>query len=285
MLVVLGYGAWRLRDTSGPPGVRVGLAATDRGLPEAAITTDASTALGAARAYAERIARLSAEGAEIVVLPEKMVGVTPESAAAVTSVLGDAARAARVTVVAGLSRNAVEPRHNVALVFSPAGELIAEYEKHHPVPIIESDYARGERPTFFPGPGGQWGVAICKDLDFPAWSRVYGRRGVRFLAVPAWDFVEDGRLHSRMAVARGVENGFTIARSAQRGLVTLSDSYGRILGEQSSAADPLMVLEAPPGAGTTFYARFGDWFGWANVLFASVLLIGSFTRRARATAS
>ena len=84
-----------------------------------------------------------------------------------------------------------------------------------------------------------------------------------------------------MAVTRGVENGFTIARSAQGGLVTLSDSYGRILGEQSSVADPLMVLEAPPGAGTTFYARFGDWFGWASVLLARVLLIGSLTGRAR----
>lgn len=269
---VLGYGSWRLRSTAEASGVRVGLAATDRGLPDASITADTSVALAAATTYAERIARLGAQGAEIVVLPEKMIGVTLESADPVMNILGDAARVARVTVIAGLSRNAVQPRHNVAVVFSPDGTRIAEYEKHHPVPIIERDFARGGTPVLFTGPGAQWGLAICKDLDFPAWSREYGRRGVRFLAVPAWDFVKDARLHSRMAVVRGVENGFTIARSAQEGLVTLSDSYGRILGEQASATDPIVVVGAPPGVGPTFYARFGDWFGWTNVLLAGAFM-------------
>ena len=215
-------------------------------------------------AYADRIAQLAAQGAEVVVLPEKLVGVTPESAGPVIKVFGDAARAARVTVIAGLSRNAVQPRHNVALVFAPDGTPIAEYEKHHPVPIIERDYARGDTPTLFAASGAQWGVAICKDLDFPAWLRAYGQRGVRFLAVPAWDFVEDAHLHSRMAVVRGVENGFTIARSAQQGVVPLSDSYGRILAEQSSVTDPILAVQASHGVGPTVYARFGDWFGWAK---------------------
>jgi apolipoprotein N-acyltransferase len=271
VLAAIGYGSVRLRDTPSP-GVRVGLAATDRGLPAATMTTDTSTGLATAEAYAARIARLAADGAEIVVLPEKMIGVSPASDDRVTNVFGDAARAAHVTVIAGLSRNGVQPRHNVARVFSPDGTRI-EYEKHHPVPIIEKDYARGTAPTLFAGPGGQWGVAICKDLDFPAWSRVYGRRGVRFLAVPAWDFVKDARLHSRMAIVRGVENGFTVVRSAQNGLVTVSDSYGRVLGEQASATDPILVVGTPPGIGTTHYARYGEWFGWANVLLAGALTI------------
>jgi apolipoprotein N-acyltransferase len=272
-VVVLGYGGLRLRETPAGVGARVGLAATDRGLPEAAITTVTATAVAAATTYAERIARLGAQGAEIVVLPEKMIGVSPESVGPVMSILGNAARAARVTVIAGLSHNGVQPRRNIAVVFSPDGSVAAEYEKHHPVPIIERDYGRGTDATLFTGPGAQWGVAICKDLDFPAWLRVYGARGVRFLAVPAWDFVDDARLHARMAVVRGVESGFTIVRSAQFGLVTLSDSYGRILREQSSASDPLVVDAAPSGVGTTFYARFGDWFGWASVLLAATLMI------------
>jgi apolipoprotein N-acyltransferase len=77
-----------------------------------------------------------------------------------------------------------------------------------------------------------------------------------------------------MAVTRGIENGFTIARSAQEGLITFSDSYGRILGEQSSATDPMMVQRIPPGPGATFYTRYGDWFGWATV----VMLCGLFGR-------
>lgn len=278
---VLGFGSWRLRGTSEASGVRVGLAATDRGLPGTAVTEDTSVAIAAANEYAGRIRRLAAEGAEIVVLPEKMIGVTPESADPVMSILGDAARAARVTVIAGLSRNAVQPQHNVAVVFAPDGRRIAEYEKHHLVPMFEDDYARGGTPALFAGPGAQWGVAICKDLDFPVWSREYGQRGVRFLAVPAWDFVEDARLHSRMAVVRGVENGFTIARSAQEGLVTVSDSYGRIVGEQTSATDPMIVVTALPGVGPTFYAHYGDWFGWTNVLFAVALMLRIMASTAR----
>jgi apolipoprotein N-acyltransferase len=270
---VLGYGSWRLRDTSDVSVARVGLAATDQGPPGAANTEDTSIALAGARLYAERTVRLAAQGAEIVVLPEKMIGVTPESAGPVMNVLGDAARAARVTVIVGLSRNAVQPRHNVAVVFSPDGQRMGEYEKHHPVPLIEREYGRGETPMLFTGPGAQWGVAICKDLDFPAWAREYGRRGVRFLAVPAWDFGEDARLHARMAVVRGVENGFTLARSAQDGLVTLSDSYGRILGEQASATDPIIVVSGPPGVGPTFYTLFGDWFGWMNVVLAGAFMM------------
>jgi apolipoprotein N-acyltransferase len=275
---VLGYGTWRLRDMPDASTVRVGLAATDSGPPGATNTEDTSIALDVATVYAERTARLAAQGADIVVLPEKIIGVTPENAGRVVSIFSEAARAARVTVIAGLSRNAVQPRRNVAVVLSSDGTSIAEYEKHHPVPLIERDYGRGQTPILFTGPGGQWGVAICKDLDFPAWSREYGRRGVRFLAVPAWDFGKDARLHARMAVVRGVENGFTLARSAQEGLVTLSDSYGRILGEHASATDPVVVVRAPPGIGPTFYARFGDWFGWTNVLLAGAMMIIAVTR-------
>jgi apolipoprotein N-acyltransferase len=103
-LAVIGYGSVRLRDASVSGSVRVGLAATDHGLPDAAITTDTSRALVAAEAYAARVARLAVQGAEIIVLPEKMVGVTPASDRPVIDVLGESARAAGVRVIAGLSR-------------------------------------------------------------------------------------------------------------------------------------------------------------------------------------
>jgi apolipoprotein N-acyltransferase len=270
----VGYGALRLHDASERAGVRVGLAATDRGLPDVALTTDPAIALGVARAYASRIAYLADRGAEIIVLPEKLVGVSPGATDAVIGVFSNAARGARVMVIVGLSRTGIEPRRNVALVFSPEGELVSEYEKRHLVPVVEGTFARGNIPVSFPGPGGQWGVAICKDLDFPAWSRAYGKRGVLFLAVPAWNVVRDGRLHSRMAVTRGVENGFAMARAAQEGVVTFSDAYGRIGGERSSATEPLLVQSIPAGPGATVYTRLGDWFGWTTLL----VLGGVFVR-------
>jgi apolipoprotein N-acyltransferase len=104
------------------------------------------------------------------------------------------------------------------------------------------------------------------------------------MAVPAWDFVRDARLHSRMAVVRGVEDGFTMARAAQQGFLTFSDAYGRIRAETPSSHVPeaLLVANVPLGPGATLYTRFGDWFGWLCVL-ALAGLAGSGLRRVAAS--
>jgi apolipoprotein N-acyltransferase len=56
-------------------------------------------------------------------------------------------------------------------------------------------------------------MTICKDMDFPGLSREYGQDDTALLLVPAWDFELDGWLHGRMAILRGVESGFSIARA------------------------------------------------------------------------
>jgi len=83
----------------------------------------------------------------------------------------------------------------------------------------------------------------------------------------------NARLHLRMAVVRAVENGFTLVRVAAQGFLTISDSRGRILAEDSSSRLPevLLVKDIPPGPGATVYSRAGDWFGWVNL---AVLLVG-----------
>lgn len=274
---VLSFGVARLQEHPGAPEVRVGLAATDQGVGAAFRTGDPTLALGVAHAYADRAARLAAQGAQIVILPEKFVGVTPADSEAIEQVFHDAASASHVILIAGVNRWSLHPPLNQAVIFGPDGRVILEYEKHHMLPGPETGYEIGGAPGLFPGPGGPWGVAICKDMDFPRWSREYGRRGVRILAVPAWDFVVDARLHSRMAVLRGVEEGFTIARSAQQGNMTFSDAYGRILAEKSSsqAPDALLVANIPGGPGATLYQRFGDWFGWACAIALPALILAS----------
>ena len=79
-------------------------------------------------------------------------------------------------------------------------------------------------------------------MDFPRLSREYAGDGASLLLVPAWDFDLDGWLHARMAVLRGVENGFAIARAARNGLLTLSDSRGRIRGEKSTVPGQFVSL-------------------------------------------
>ena len=132
---------------------------------------------------------------------------------------------------------------------------------------------------------GRWGLQICKDMDFPKLSREYAGEGANLLLVPAWDFVVDRWLHSRMAVLRAVENGFALARAARNRLLTLSDNRGRIPAETATVPGRFVsisgILYVAPKE--TFYARTGDWFAWLcvatfGVLFAS-LVIGTRTTK------
>jgi apolipoprotein N-acyltransferase len=82
-----------------------------------------------------------------------------------------------------------------------------------------------------------------------------------------------------MAVVRGVENGFAVARTAQQGLLTVSDAYGRVLAEEASSTTPeaVLVRGISPGPGATLYTRHGDWFGWVNLLMLAALLARAAT--------
>jgi apolipoprotein N-acyltransferase len=90
------------------------------------------------------------------------------------------------------------------------------------------------------------------------------------MAVPANDFVKDGWIHARMAVMRGVENGFAVVRAAFNGIETVSDAQGRVLARASTVQPGMVRLSAdvPLGPGPTLYTRIGDVFAWACVLAA-----------------
>ena len=283
ILGAIGFGEYRLAHASSTPTVRLGLAATDVGLSAAFAAENNSVAMQVAREYAGRVARLATAGAQVVILPEKFLGVTPADSEAVQSVFSEAARQAGVTVIAGFNRIDIRPPQNVAAVFGPDGSVALEYEKHHLLPGPETGYAVGSTPGLFSAPGGKWGVEICKDMDFPAWSRRYGELGVTLLAVPAWDFEVDAGLHAEMAFLRGVENGFTIARVAQQGELTVSDAYGRVLAERPSftTSEAALIQDVAPGPGATFFTRFGNWFGWLAVVLFLAQAAGVATRPAQ----
>jgi apolipoprotein N-acyltransferase len=94
------------------------------------------------------------------------------------------------------------------------------------------------------------------------------------MLVPALDFGVDGWLHSRMAVLRGVESGFSVARSAAFGRLTLTDDRGRVLGETSADSAPFAALVAPIPVrhDPTLFDRFGSWFAWLDLAALACLL-------------
>jgi apolipoprotein N-acyltransferase len=261
--LTLVFGAAHLGAPSPSQHIRVGLAVSDTSARYVG-AADAAVALPVIHAYAVRVAALAERGAQVIVLPEKFVGVTPAYADAARAIFATVALERHVTIVAGFNMVGAPERRNLAVVFGPTGRVALEYDKMHLIPSLEEGYRSGTRIGLIPGGEVSIGVAICKDLDFAPLGRAYGRAGVGLLLVPAWDFVNDGWLHSRMAVLRGVESGYAVARTATNGLLTASDARGRIVAERASSHAPEVLLTAlvPVEPGGTFYSRTGDWFAW-----------------------
>jgi apolipoprotein N-acyltransferase len=270
-------GAARLATAPAAPTVAVGLASIDAGMRHSD-STRREDVLPVVSGYVESARALAARGAEAVVMPEKMVGVTPAYEADVDALLTSAAAEQELLVVAGLNVMAPGGKRNLAVVYSRSGR-VREYDKRHLVPGLEIGYRVGEAPVTYRAPGGMTGVAICKDLDFPSVGRDYSQAGAGLLFVPAWDFTRDARMHGRMAVMRGVEGGFSVARAAADGLLTGSDFFGRIVDERGSgeAARSLLIVRLPIGRGRTFYGEHGDWFAWVCVAAAGLLVAFGFS--------
>jgi apolipoprotein N-acyltransferase len=166
-------------------------------------------------------------------------------------------------------------------MYAPSGDRPIVYDKHHLIPGLEAIDRPGTSRVVLERSSGRWGIEICKDMDFAPLARAYARDGVDLLLVPAWDFDVDGWLHSRMAMLRGIEGGFAIARAARHGRLTLTDARGRVVAEASSAGPAFSTLVAAADVSheSTLYTRFGDWFAWLCVAMVVVIALRESTRR------
>jgi apolipoprotein N-acyltransferase len=265
IVVAAAFGFWRLSE---PYDVqkRIALVAIDPVSGRAAPDADPVEVV---RAYTTAVRGLEG-GADFVLLPEAVFKSTPASRAAVEGVLQEAANAFGPPLIAGVDETLADgQKANTAVLFTPDAPP-QRYIKRRLIPGLDVGYVTGSS-AFVDGTAG---IAICKDLDFPAMIREYGERGVTLMLAPSWDFGTDGRLHSRMAVVRGVENGFALARAATDGRLTLSDRTGRIVAEAVTRADAPTVLTGAVGlrSGGTLYTRIGDLFAWIAVVAAAVLI-------------
>ncbi len=77
-----------------------------------------------------------------------------------------------------------------------------------------------------------------------------------------------------MALLRGVENGFSLVRTARQGRLLVSDALGQVLHEANTSAGNRAVLigTLPAYPMGSFYAKTGNWFGIVNLLLGAYLL-------------
>jgi apolipoprotein N-acyltransferase len=262
LLSALGWGAFRLHAALPEPSVKVGLAAVDE------IVRPGVSPQRIWEAYDQAVRQLAAQGAHIIVLPEKIFRLDPDEAAARRKQFAALARETGIDLVVGLQLDQPDRKRNVSWLFNPSGDLVAEYDKQHMVPHLESDLAPGRENVVRRIDGEPYGLMICRDMFFTRLGRAYSRLGVAALLMPAWDFYVDAWWASRVAALRGVENGYSVVRASRESFLAVSDRYGHILAEKRSAELPGASLLAtlPLGPATpTPYARFGDVFGWICV--------------------
>ncbi|MEU0096105.1 nitrilase-related carbon-nitrogen hydrolase [Kribbella sp. NPDC006257] len=278
----ISYSTWRLNDTpAAHQPVRVAIV-SDNTPDDSNWATPGGPAILAN--YTAAITKAAQQGAQVVLLPEKIIDIQASVLPSLSSTFQKLASSNKVELVVGLTVFGDRGNdYNRALVFPADGGAPTAYDKHHLIPGVEP-YASGNSLGLLPpSPQGRWGVLICKDLDFPALARQYGKADVDLLLVPALDFDNDGWLHSRMALLRGVENGIPIARAGSKGRLTLTDQHGRMISEQSALSNQsvTMIGQLTPGIAPTPYTRWGDWFAYLCIVLTVIGLVrsGSWTSR------
>tara|TARA_R110002020_G_scaffold97708_5_gene233189 strand:- start:13659 stop:14921 length:1263 start_codon:yes stop_codon:yes gene_type:complete len=225
--------------------------------------------------YAKKISEVAIQGAKLIVLPERAINIHKETDSAAVAILGDVAKQHQVTIVVGYTNYKSGILRNSAMVIDEEGNVSIDYNKSHLVKGLEDQFSPGGEIGLFEFENENTGIAICKDLDFPQYIRQYGKSQVNILCVPAWDFVVDDWLHSRMAIMRGVESGFSEIRSARLGRLTISDSYGRVNAEANCASGKSTIVIGSVSVNDieTPYSMYGDWFGVVTAISALLFII------------
>ena len=168
---------------------------------------------------------------------------------------------------------------------SPAGAIIASYDKHHLVPFgeymplrvivnlrvltfgaVDSSSGPGPRTLRLPGVP-PFSPLICYEAIFPgevvADGATPNERPQWLLNVTndAWFGHTAGPYqHFQAARLRAVEEGMPLVRAANTGISAVVDSYGRVVGRLGLGETGVLDAPLPPALETrTPMARLGGW--------------------------
>lgn len=234
------------------------------------------TNLGRARVLLQQAAE---GGAELAVLPEyfcvmglrdtdKLALRETPGAGVVQDFLAVTAREFGLWIVGGtLPVVAGDESHvfNSSMVWSPAGECVARYDKINLFFFDNGDERFDERRVITPGAqpvcfdlpsrdGHRWriGMSVCYDLRFPGLYRALAREGAELMLVPSAFTHTTGSAHWEVLLrARAIENLSWVVASAQGG----THENGRRTWGQSLVVDPwgAVVAQQACGEGVVLY--------------------------------
>jgi apolipoprotein N-acyltransferase len=245
-----------------PAPVTVGAFVDESAMHSSYRSDTLDTAVGVSGTYASAIREAAAKGVKFAVTAEGGIVTRQEWRTATLAPLLTVAQQTGVQIIAGVYER--DPPADLAFALQANSEP-RSYAKRHLVPFVETEFAPGHTSGWL---GDGRAMEICKDMDFPRTILGDARYGIRLVGVPAGDFGKDAWLHARMAVMRGVENGFAIVRAADEGLLTASDAEGRVTAQKraASAGMTVLIVALPLGPGPTLYTHIGDAFAWCVII-------------------
>jgi predicted amidohydrolase len=238
----------------------------------AAVQINSDADRGRNLARADRLVRAAAaDGAELVVLPEKVnvMGGADDLERGAEPLDGPTLHWARslaaelgLDLVAGSiaeRRPGRDRLSNTCVHLGPDGEVRAVYRKIHMFDSVVDGVEYRESAAEEPGDevvvssAGDipLGLSICYDVRFPELFRILAVRGARVIALPAAFTVPTGRAHWELLVrARAVENQAFVVAADQTG----PDAGGRRSFGGSMIVDPWGEVLARAGEEETFVA-------------------------------
>lgn len=191
-------------------------------------------------AAADRLTRAAAaDGAELVVLPEKfnVLGSREHYAAGAETLEGptiawarETARELGIDLVAGSiveRREGREKLSNTSVHVGPDGGIRGVYRKIHMFDVVvggveyrESESEEpGDELTLTEARGVPVGMTVCYDLRFPELFRILAIRGARVIVLPSAFTKVTGRAHWEILVrARAIENQAFMVAADQVGV-------------------------------------------------------------------
>ncbi len=185
---------------------------------------------------------------------------------------------------------------NSVFLVSAEGSLTARYDKRHLVPFGEftpfewlkplvtkytigvAEFRRGEGNGVLSSPFGTLAPLICYEAIFPHEVSRAVRKGAEVLvnvSNDAW-FGQSAApyQHAQAAVFRAVETRRYLIRAANGGVSGVIEPSGQVWPAGSLTESKVLTAAIEPKTGLTWYVRFGDWFAWLCVTFASLGFLG-----------
>ena len=223
------------------------------------------------RMIGDLVRRARDEGAEFVTTPENVAMMitgsanlrakaAPEASHPALAAFRALARETEAWLLAGSLHVKLDDEDRLAnrsYLVSPAGEVVAKYDKIHMFDVdLPSGESYRESKNFRPGgeavlaelPWCRLGMTVCYDLRFPEIYRKLVSQGARIITVPAAFTLTTGKDHWHVLLrARAIENQVYVLAPAQHG----KHPKGRQTYGKSVIVDPWgdVLAQCPEGEG------------------------------------